>query len=56
MNEPWYCNGCVDSRVYRHSGWECGRDADQRPCSYGSEYRSKGDAKLRQYPEERRDE
>ena len=54
MKEPSYCKGCVESMVSKHSGWECDMEANGC-CVDGSEYVSKGDAQLSQYPEERKE-
>jgi len=52
MREPSICKGCIYSKVYPDSGWEC---EARGCCKDGSQYVSKGDAKLSQYPEGRRE-
>ena len=53
MREPSFCKGCIYSKVYEYSGWEC--ELKGIDCDDGSEYTDRGDAKLSQYPEERRE-
>ena len=57
MREPSFCKGCYFTRVYKHSGWECELETKYDDyCIDGSEYVSKADAQLSQYPEERKEE
>ena len=56
MKEPLFCKGCIHSVVWSASGWECWRKYGQdTECVEGSQYTSKADAKLSQYPEGRRE-
>ena len=49
MREPIDCVGCLHSKVYRHSGWEC---TCKEECSNSECHESKADLKLT--PEERK--